>query len=94
VAAKYPDLNVVVNNAGIMRGENILEPASQKIAEEHADPAPRERGKRQIRSLCGIQWQLCRCAAHALRSEGAAKLSGAFGPGVTAIPAEPSLPSS
>lgn len=34
LAAKYPDLNVVVNNAGIMLGENILEPASQKIAEE------------------------------------------------------------
>ncbi len=34
VAVKYPDLNVLVNNAGIMLGENILEPASQKIAEE------------------------------------------------------------
>lgn len=34
MAAKYPDLNVLVNNAGIMLGENILKPASQKIAEE------------------------------------------------------------
>ena len=34
LAAKYPDLNVVINNAGIMLGENVLEPASQKIAEE------------------------------------------------------------
>ncbi|PBQ13281.1 SDR family oxidoreductase [Pseudomonas syringae] len=34
LAAKHPDLNVVVNNAGIMLAENIFEPASQKVAEE------------------------------------------------------------
>lgn len=34
VAARYPDLNVVINNAGIMLGENILEPDSLKVAEE------------------------------------------------------------
>lgn len=34
VAARYPDLNVVINNAGIMLGENVLRPDSLKIAEE------------------------------------------------------------
>jgi short-subunit dehydrogenase involved in D-alanine esterification of teichoic acids len=34
VAARYPDLNVVINNAGIMLGENVLEPDSLKDAEE------------------------------------------------------------
>jgi short-subunit dehydrogenase involved in D-alanine esterification of teichoic acids len=33
-AARYPDLNIVINNAGIMLGENIMESNSLKIAEE------------------------------------------------------------
>lgn len=33
-AARYPDLNVVINNAGIMLGESALEPTSLKGAEE------------------------------------------------------------
>lgn len=33
-AARYPDLNVVINNAGIMLSENVLEPNSLKAAEE------------------------------------------------------------
>ncbi|GKS76504.1 SDR family NAD(P)-dependent oxidoreductase [Acidovorax sp. SUPP950] len=33
-AARYPDLNVVINNAGIMLSENVLEPTSLKSAEE------------------------------------------------------------
>ena len=33
-AARYPDLNVVINNAGIMLSENVLEPESLKAAEE------------------------------------------------------------
>ena len=33
-AARYPDLNVVINNAGIMLSENVLEPDSLKRAEE------------------------------------------------------------
>ncbi|MFL9860051.1 SDR family NAD(P)-dependent oxidoreductase [Paraburkholderia madseniana] len=32
-AARYPDLNVVINNAGIMLSENVLEPDSLKRAE-------------------------------------------------------------
>jgi short-subunit dehydrogenase involved in D-alanine esterification of teichoic acids len=34
VAKRYPDLNVVINNAGIMLSENVLEPDSLKGAEE------------------------------------------------------------
>jgi len=34
VAALYPDLNVVINNAGIMLPENVLEAGSLKIAED------------------------------------------------------------
>lgn len=34
VAARYPDLNVVINNAGIMVRENVLAPDSLKAAEE------------------------------------------------------------
>ncbi|MNE35780.1 NADP-dependent 3-hydroxy acid dehydrogenase YdfG [compost metagenome] len=34
VAARYPDLNVVINNAGIMLSENVLDPDSVKIAQE------------------------------------------------------------
>lgn len=34
VAAQYPDLNVVVNNAGIMLPENVLGTGSLKVAEE------------------------------------------------------------
>jgi len=33
-AERYPDLNVVINNAGIMLSENVLEPDSLKRAEE------------------------------------------------------------
>ncbi|WP_087751482.1 SDR family oxidoreductase [Paraburkholderia caledonica] len=33
-AARYPDLNAVINNAGIMLSENVLEPESLKAAEE------------------------------------------------------------
>lgn len=33
-AARYPDLNVVINNAGIMLSESALEPTSLKGAEE------------------------------------------------------------
>jgi uncharacterized oxidoreductase len=32
--ARYPDLNVVINNAGIMLSENVLKPGSLKVAEE------------------------------------------------------------
>ncbi|MFF3371913.1 SDR family oxidoreductase [Streptomyces sp. NPDC002680] len=35
VAATYPELNVLVNNAGIMLRENILDPADLQIAEDH-----------------------------------------------------------
>ncbi|WP_105971607.1 SDR family oxidoreductase [Streptomyces geranii] len=35
VAATYPDLNVLVNNAGIMQRENLLDPASLPVAEDH-----------------------------------------------------------
>lgn len=34
VAERYPDLNVVINNAGIMLSENVLEADSLKVAEE------------------------------------------------------------
>jgi uncharacterized oxidoreductase len=34
VAERYPDLNVVINNAGIMLSENVLEADSLKAAEE------------------------------------------------------------
>jgi len=34
VAGRYPDLNVVINNAGIMLNENVLAPDSLKGAEE------------------------------------------------------------
>jgi short-subunit dehydrogenase involved in D-alanine esterification of teichoic acids len=35
VAAAHPDLNVLVNNAGIMLRENLLDPASLPVAEDH-----------------------------------------------------------
>ncbi|MGW2047742.1 SDR family oxidoreductase [Streptomyces sp. NPDC001858] len=35
VAASYPELNVLVNNAGIMLRENLLDPAELPIAEDH-----------------------------------------------------------
>ncbi|MFF0161094.1 SDR family oxidoreductase [Streptomyces sp. NPDC005263] len=35
VAASHPDLNVLVNNAGIMLRENILDPAELTVAEDH-----------------------------------------------------------
>jgi short-subunit dehydrogenase involved in D-alanine esterification of teichoic acids len=35
VAATHPQLNVLVNNAGIMLRENLLDPASLPIAEDH-----------------------------------------------------------
>ncbi|WP_328687812.1 SDR family NAD(P)-dependent oxidoreductase [Streptomyces phaeochromogenes] len=35
VAATYPELNVLVNNAGIMLKENLLDPADLQIAEDH-----------------------------------------------------------
>lgn len=34
VATRHPDLNVVINNAGIMVRENVLKPESLKVAEE------------------------------------------------------------
>ena len=34
-AASHPQLNVLVNNAGIMLPENLLDPASLPIAEDH-----------------------------------------------------------
>lgn len=34
VAANYPELNVLVNNAGIMLGENLRDPSCQQIAED------------------------------------------------------------
>lgn len=34
VATRYPDLNVVINNAGIMLSESVLEPESLRGAEE------------------------------------------------------------
>jgi uncharacterized oxidoreductase len=35
LAASHPQLNVLVNNAGIQRPENLLDPASLPIAEDH-----------------------------------------------------------
>ncbi|MGW2051867.1 SDR family oxidoreductase [Streptomyces sp. NPDC001858] len=35
VAASHPELNILVNNAGIMLKENLLDPASLPIAEDH-----------------------------------------------------------
>jgi uncharacterized oxidoreductase len=35
VAASHPGLNVLVNNAGIMLRENLLDPADLQIAEDH-----------------------------------------------------------
>jgi uncharacterized oxidoreductase len=35
VAAVHPELNVLVNNAGIMLREDVLDPASLQIAEDH-----------------------------------------------------------
>jgi len=35
VAASYPGLNVLVNNAGIMLHENLLDPAGLRVAEDH-----------------------------------------------------------
>jgi short-subunit dehydrogenase involved in D-alanine esterification of teichoic acids len=35
LAASHPQLNVLVNNAGIMRPENLLDPASLPVAEDH-----------------------------------------------------------
>jgi uncharacterized oxidoreductase len=35
LAETHPQLNVLVNNAGIMRPENLLEPAGLPIAEDH-----------------------------------------------------------
>jgi short-subunit dehydrogenase involved in D-alanine esterification of teichoic acids len=35
VAASYPELNILVNNAGIMLRENLLDPASLPVAEDH-----------------------------------------------------------
>jgi uncharacterized oxidoreductase len=35
LAASHPQLNVLVNNAGVMQPENLLDPASLPIAEDH-----------------------------------------------------------
>ncbi|MFI1355391.1 SDR family oxidoreductase [Streptomyces sp. NPDC020898] len=35
VAASHPGLNVLVNNAGIMQRENLLDPAELAVAEDH-----------------------------------------------------------
>src|SRR5947208_14652871 len=35
VAASHPGLNVLVNNAGIMLREDLLDPAGLTVAEEH-----------------------------------------------------------
>lgn len=35
LATRHPDLNILVNNAGIMLQENLLEPAEVQIAERH-----------------------------------------------------------
>ncbi|HET6736294.1 SDR family oxidoreductase [Mycobacterium sp.] len=37
LAASHPELNVLVNNAGIMLPENVLDPASLQIAEDHIE---------------------------------------------------------
>ncbi|KAA0113964.1 SDR family oxidoreductase [Mycolicibacterium sp. P9-22] len=35
LAASHPELNVLINNAGVMLKENLLDPASLPVAEEH-----------------------------------------------------------
>jgi short-subunit dehydrogenase involved in D-alanine esterification of teichoic acids len=35
VAASHPELNVLVNNAGIMQVENLLDPVELQVAEDH-----------------------------------------------------------
>ncbi len=35
MASTYPELNVLVNNAGIMLRENLLDPADLRVAEDH-----------------------------------------------------------
>jgi len=35
LAASHPELNVLINNAGVMLQENLLDPASLPVAEEH-----------------------------------------------------------
>ena len=35
LAARHPKLNVLINNAGVMLKENLLDPASLPVAEEH-----------------------------------------------------------
>jgi uncharacterized oxidoreductase len=35
LAASHPQLNVLVNNAGVMRPENLLDPACLPVAEDH-----------------------------------------------------------
>lgn len=35
LAVSHPDLNVLINNAGIMLKENVLDPAGLPVAEEH-----------------------------------------------------------
>jgi short-subunit dehydrogenase involved in D-alanine esterification of teichoic acids len=35
LAASHPDLNVLINNAGIMLKENVLDPTGLPVAEEH-----------------------------------------------------------
>jgi len=37
VRTGYPELNVLVNNAGIMLRENLLDPASLPVAEDHVE---------------------------------------------------------
>lgn len=37
VEAKYPELNVLINNAGIMLHENLLDPAGLAVAESHVE---------------------------------------------------------
>ena len=35
LAASHPQLNVLINNAGIMQHENVMDPAALQIAEDH-----------------------------------------------------------